>query len=82
MKVTIVSTYDEKAGAFSQPMFYPKKEAARRAFSDATADKQTMLSKHPSDYKLYKIGEFDELTGELINCPQPEYICCGSDFVE
>lgn len=82
MKVHVFSILDEKSLVFSQPFFMQSKGAAVRAFSDLVQDKSTSIAKHPADYRLYVIGEFDDVSGALQSLPQPEFLYTGADFVD
>lgn len=65
MTKKVFSIYDEKADAFLQPFFMSKVGEAIRAISDCLNDPAHQFSKHPSDYTLFVIGEFDDSTGSL-----------------
>lgn len=55
--------YDSKAEAYLSPFFMQSKGQALRAFQDAAQDKETQFAKHPSDFTLFEIGEYDDSTG-------------------
>lgn len=82
MKHLLFSIFDDKAQIYSQPFPQAHDGVAIRNFSDEVQNPQSQISKHPSDYKLYKLGEFDDNAGELIKLPQPKFIAHGSDFTE
>lgn len=63
MNIKVFSVLDAKIGAFAQPWFSPTREAGIRAFVEATRDPTTMLAKHPEDFALYELGEFNDETG-------------------
>nr|AVQ10255.1 DNA binding protein VP5 [Gokushovirinae environmental samples] len=52
-------------GAFMQPFFARSKDEARRSFSDAVADPKMEFGKHPGDYGLYCLGEWDD-AGDIV----------------
>lgn len=62
----IYSVFDIKAASYAQPFFSQSHATAIRAFSGAVNDPGTMLNKHPEDFTLNYMGEFDDQTGELI----------------
>lgn len=64
-KYQAYSVLDTKAAAFTTPMFLQRDEMAIRAFSDAVKDPNHPMHKHPEDYHLYWIGEFDDTAGRL-----------------
>lgn len=73
---------DTKAQAFLQPFFSNSVGAAVRAFGDAVNDGQSPLSKHPGDYMLYELADFNDGVGEFVCCVPIKMLGCGADFVE
>lgn len=71
MKLKVFSVRDAKAEAFLQPYFCPTKGQAIRGFTDAVNDSQHPMNKHPEDYALFEIGEFDDSNGSLTMHQQP-----------
>lgn len=63
----LYSVYDKKAAAFSNLHPFSSDGLAVRDFTDAVREKDTALSKHPEDYSLWYIGEFDQVKGEFLN---------------
>jgi len=80
MVVKVFSIFDVKAKAFGSPFFMHHNGLALRAFSDLCADDKTAVFKHPEDYKLYCLGEFDDCSGALVSLPQPEFMSNAVDF--
>lgn len=60
MKTKIFSLHDGKAQMFQTPFFMPTLGMALRAFTDLCNEADTMVSRHPEDYCLYEIGEYDD----------------------
>lgn len=81
MQLKVYSIFDEKAKCFGQPFFMAHNGMALRAFSDLVADKSTSINKHPGDYKLYCLADYDDNSGEFASLPQPEFLAHASDFV-
>lgn len=67
MTLKIFAIYDAKTEAYHQPFFLQTKGQAIRAFSDAANDPKTEFSRHPEDYTLFEIGEYDDQTGSVHN---------------
>jgi len=65
MLTQIFSVYDSKAEAYMQPFFFQGKGQAVRSFSDLVNDNSTLCGKHPQDFTLFHIGEFDDATGNV-----------------
>ncbi|QXP08637.1 MAG: nonstructural protein [Arizlama microvirus] len=66
MNLRMFSIYDIKAESFMTPFFFPANGQAVRAFSDLANDKNTLVGRHPSDYKLCYIGDFDDDSAEFL----------------
>lgn len=67
MKLKMFSVFDTKMAVFANPFYDQREESAIRSFSDAVNDPNpnNMWNKHPEDFSLYMIGEFDNDTGEI-----------------
>lgn len=63
MKTIGFSIFDSKAEVYGPPFFAPAIGLAVRHFGDLCRDPNSALSKHPGDYRLFRIGEFDDSTG-------------------
>ena len=73
MHLFVVCVKDRAAEVFNRPFFVPHRNVAIRDFTDevnrAAVDNQ--LNKHPDDFDLYLLGEFNDNTGEFsISSPQ------------
>lgn len=62
----IYSVRDSKAEAFLKPFFAQKDAIAIRWLTAAAQDPEHEFNIHIEDYALYRLGEFDESTGEII----------------
>lgn len=80
MKMKLCSIYDSKAGAWLNPMSFQSTGQAIRSFGDAVNDGKSEFWKHPEDYTLFVVGEFDQLTGELTN-GIVESLCVGINLL-
>lgn len=71
MKLVVFSVLDKAVGAFLQPFFSRSKGEAIRSFTDAAGRPDEPFMKHPDDFVLYFIGEFDDSSGLFLpNEPQ------------
>jgi len=66
------SVKDLKAGAFAPPFFMPSVPPAIRAFGDAVLHRDELMSRHPDDFVLYCVGEFDDNLGLMAGYEVPE----------
>lgn len=63
----VFSIFDSKAMAYLQPFFMPNAATASREFESACNDPNTAFFKHPGDYELFHIGEWDQYAGKLVS---------------
>lgn len=63
MKMQVFSILDKAVGAYLQPFFCRAKGEALRSFIDAVGDEKGDFCKHPDDYVLFWVSEFDTESG-------------------
>lgn len=66
MDLLIFSVFDKAIGAYLRPFCMASSGQALRQFEDECADSETPIAKHPEDYSLFLVGEFDGSSGELV----------------
>lgn len=59
------SVYDRKALTYNPPYYAPTDGAAIRIIADAANDANSSLGRHPHDYVLFCLGEYDDQKGLL-----------------
>lgn len=81
MKQDIVSVFDSAAGAFGRPIFVPAIGLAMRSFTQEVnaVREDNQMNKHPSDFVLYRLGEFDDSTGAISGLDRPEVLARAVD---
>jgi len=82
MKTIIIAVRDQKANVFTQPFTAPSKGVALRSWGDQLNDKENEKSdqvKHPEDFSLWILGEYDDNTGEIV-VQTPEQLVVASDL--
>ena len=57
--------YDSKANAYMQPWFLTQEAMAQRAFADCVNDADHNFGRHPEDYTLFAIGDFDDQSAKV-----------------
>lgn len=77
----VYAIFDSLAGVFSNPFFSHTDGTARRAFYDGCLDSETVFSKHPADYVLYDLGEWDPQLGKLSG-HEPLAVCNGVQVID
>lgn len=83
MKIQLFSIFDFKLGEFNTPMAFQSRGVAVRSFSDEVkrADENNQLYKHPEDFVLYIVGQFDSETGLFNGSDIPlEVVVRGADL--
>jgi len=81
MKLNIFSIYDEKSQAYNSPFFQSAVGQALRSFCDLAKDDKTTISRHPEDYSLYHIGEFDDSTSKIISYNEPRFLARATEYL-
>lgn len=79
-KLQAFAIRDVQVGLYNRPYFMISKGQAIRSFTDEInrpSDENPMY-KHPSDYELFYLGEYDEASGTFITL-QPELVLSGAN---
>lgn len=80
MKLKAYAILDTAAGAYNTPFFMQNDGMALRAFTDTGNSEDSLVGKHPDQFYLYRIGSYDDSSGELI--PETPYsLGCAINFV-
>jgi len=66
MLTNAYTVYDVKSLTYSPPFFAVSHGAAVRMFSDIANDTNTSVGRHPADYSLYCIGQFNDAVGVML----------------
>lgn len=75
----LFSIYDSKAECYLPPFSYPAVGQGIRMFTDLAADREHPIGRHKSDYRLCRVGEFDDGSGEVF--PSSAVVLCTGDEV-
>lgn len=65
--ISVYVVYDCKFKKFGSVMLYPNDDMAIREMIYRTELPGSFMKMFPSDYELWKVGEFEEETGTLIS---------------
>lgn len=77
MNYIVCSLFDEKTRLFGSPMIFINRDEAIRYFAFViNEDKNRIVSK---DLVLYKICDFNSLSGVVLSCAIPEKIISSYD---
>lgn len=63
--MNIYTIFDTKAEIYNQPFYANNNNHAIRMVGDALGDPNHDFAKHPEDFLLFHIGEFDQDNGTL-----------------
>lgn len=74
----ICAVRDRAVDGFGQPIFGQHVGQIVRSFSDEVNREGSDFNKHPEDYDLYEIGEYDTNTGAVTG-GAPRMVAIGKD---
>lgn len=82
MRYKILTVRDRAIDAYGQPFYATSVGGAVRSFSDEinNAREGNQLNKHPEDFDLFLLGEFDDNTGEF-DITRPAQVAVGKDLL-
>ncbi|QXP08259.1 MAG: nonstructural protein [Arizlama microvirus] len=71
------SILDVKSKIYNNPHFLINDAVAIRQFGIIVNDKESIISKYPEDFRLYRVGTFDMNTGKITSEINPVEIAHG-----
>ncbi len=79
----VISVKDRAADIFNRPFFVPHRNVAIRDFTDEVNRKadDNQLSKHPDDFDLYLLGQYDDNTGDFHTEDGPVVLVRAKDVI-
>lgn len=82
MRYKILAIRDRAIDSYGQPFYSASTGGAIRSFADELnrAAENNQLYKHPEDFDLFLLGEFDDSTGEF-DTTRPAQIAVGKDLI-
>lgn len=81
-KYTVCTVLDMVAGQYGRPFFAVSEGSALRGFADeVNSNTESMLYKHPSDFQLFMLGEFDDSNAQFELISPPKLIVSGAAVV-
>lgn len=72
----VASVFDSAVGVYFQPFFARSRREALRSFVDAATQSGHTFNKHPGDFSLFVLAEWNEESGRFENKAAPE--CLGT----
>lgn len=79
MKINAYAILDSKSKTYSKPFYFIHDGEALRAFRGSIQKGDTQISQFPEDFSLYKIGVFDDQSGQM-KTEKIEYIGKAVDY--
>lgn len=81
MKLYLVAIRDNAIEVYHNLTTVRAKGEAIRNFQDALTDANNKsIAKHPGDFDLYAIGEYDDNTAHIDTTNYPERLARGADY--
>lgn len=80
MNNDIFAIRDLKIGAYKAPFTARNAGDATRMLQQAIKQGNSQLSEYPSDFELYFMGTFNDVSGQL-DSVKPEFICSALSLV-
>lgn len=77
----VYGIFDSKVNAYVDQFFQRTRGEALRSWTTIASDPKHPVSKHPHDYMLFELGEFDNLTGTFKNHQSPQQLGMASQFL-
>lgn len=71
----VFAIFDSKVELFDKPNLCKSRGEAMRMFKDLVNESGNVINKHPEDFTLFELGEYDSEKGKLIAHPTP--VSCG-----
>lgn len=68
MNLNFYAIYDKATNAYMRPFVLQSDGQALRMFTDEAVKADSDISKHPEDYSIFRIGSWDDNTGEILAC--------------
>lgn len=80
--MNVYSLLDRKLRLFGQLMVERNDFGIQRGLADGIkSNSEALLSKHPDDFDLYQVGEFDDESGRMDAVSPPRLVCCVLELV-
>lgn len=78
----VYSIYDRKALIYYPPFFAATNGQAVRTFTDTANDQNSSIARHPNDYVLFCIGDYNDQNGKLTPLMALEHVIDASVIVQ
>lgn len=72
--ISLYSIKDMKSDFGNAILSFPNDESAKRAVM-FVREQNELYKRCPSDFVLYRVGDFDFESGNIVPCNSPVYVC-------
>jgi hypothetical protein len=82
-RLAIVAVRDSAVGLFARPFCVPSLAAGNRSFIDEVNRRaeDNQMNRHPEDFELFHLGEYDEESGKFFNLDSPYSLSRAKDVL-
>jgi len=80
-KLKMYAVWDNAVGSYSAPHCAVTRGVAVRNFIDYCSKSDSEIAKHPKDFSLFEMGEYDDVTGVVENAAAPVNLGSAASFV-
>lgn len=86
MKIRVYGFYDKAASTYvgdtAALVLFKHDAVAMRQFGDLCRHENSIFAKHPDDFQLHGLGEFDTESGELVTWVTPVVLASAAQVLE
>lgn len=79
--INIYGIFDVLAGRYFPPFVSDNDQTARRMFSQMVRNPESDLARNPQDYRLFLLGDFDPIDGQIDPLLQPMHVADAQQFL-
>ena len=75
MKINAYVIFDKIAMLYNKPFYFINDQIAHRAALDLMSDPTCDIAKHPTDFTMFHIGDYEDTTAQFNQLDTPRVIC-------
>lgn len=81
MIIKLFSVYDVKTAVYTPVFPALTCEGAKRQFGDMVGDSNHVYGKHPADFTLFYVADYDDSNGKILPLTAFDNLGNGVDFI-
>lgn len=82
MIIKVLAIRDRQLDAFMRPFFVATIGAAVRGFQDEINRDDSEMKKHPDDYDLFHLADWDDQSGKFETLATPQQVAIGKQLIK